>query len=109
MLYKKYLEPSTIETEKSDNDANNNAEDDADGVQAVVVTRRRRPPPSPAGSRSSLLSRSRLEVTSRLEVASSLSWNKRSIVKFIVLSLELLLLVSVGYSLKRTFEKCKVA
>ena len=103
MLYKKYLEPSTIETEKSDNDANNNAEDDADGVQAVVVTRRRRPPPSPAGSRSSLLSGSRLEVTSRP------SWNKRSVVKFIVLSLELLLLVSVGYSLKRTFEKCKVA
>ena len=95
MLYKKYLEPSTIETEKSDNDANNNAEDDADGVQAVVVTRRRRPPPSPAGSRSSLLTRSQLEVASRP------SWNKRSVVKFIVLSLELLLLVSVSYSLKK--------
>ena len=38
------------------------------------------------------------------------SWNKRSVVKFIVLSLELLLLVSVGVgqSLKRTFEKCEV-
>ena len=46
---------------------------------------------------------------SQLEVASRPSWNKRSVVKFIVLSLELLLLVSVGYSLKRTFEKCEVA